>query len=203
MDIPFWSMIPAITETGKEREGLTSLARTSAGIGDAIPSVLTMTIVPILGAGAAAANMKTGYMLWAIIVAVIFIVSEVFCVVAVKEHKIDKSQKAASVKDMFASLFHNDQALTVVASIVLVYTSLNICGNLVLYFFQFDVGNASAYSVFAAAAFAAQVLTMMLIPAMRKFFSKRVLYIAGFIIQICGYAIILLMAYTGLYSAEN
>ena len=50
MDIPFWSMIPAITEPGEDREALTSLARTCSGIGDAIPTVLTMTIVPILSA---------------------------------------------------------------------------------------------------------------------------------------------------------
>ena len=27
MDIPFWSMIPAFTEGGKERENLTTMAR--------------------------------------------------------------------------------------------------------------------------------------------------------------------------------
>lgn len=38
MDIPFWSMIPAITRPGKERESLSSLARSCSGIGDAIPT---------------------------------------------------------------------------------------------------------------------------------------------------------------------
>ena len=33
-----------------------------------------------------------------------------------------------------------------------------------LYFFRFDVGNEGAYSIFAAVAFAAQVLVMMVIP---------------------------------------
>lgn len=51
--------------------------------------------------------------------------------------------------------------MTVVVSIILVYTSLNICGNLVLYFFRFDVGNEGAYSLFAAVAFAAQVLAIL------------------------------------------
>ena len=33
MDIPYWSMIPAFTEGGSEREGLTTLARSCAGVG--------------------------------------------------------------------------------------------------------------------------------------------------------------------------
>ncbi|MBQ2529150.1 MAG: MFS transporter, partial [Treponema sp.] len=49
MDIPYWSMIPAFTNGGKEREGLTTLARSCAGVGSALISILTMIIVPLLG----------------------------------------------------------------------------------------------------------------------------------------------------------
>ena len=49
MDIPYWSMIPAFTEGGKERENLTTLARTAAGVGSAIVTVVTMKAVHMLG----------------------------------------------------------------------------------------------------------------------------------------------------------
>lgn len=203
MDIPFWSMIPAITEPGSDREGLTSLARTCSGIGDAVPTVLTMTLVPILGAGTAMANYRVGFKWWAVIVAVIFVISEVVCVLCVPERPIESDEKPGKVKDMFAALFRNDQAMTIVVSIILVYTSLNICGNLVLYFFQFDVGNEGAYSIFAAVAFAAQVFVMMIIPALRKKFTKAQLFITGFVIQILGFLVILAMAFLGVYSQDN
>ena len=174
MDIPFWSMIPAITEPGSDREQLTSLARTCSGIGDAIPTVLTMTVVPILGAGSSMADYRIGF-----------------------------NEKPGKISDMFKALFKNDQAMTVVVSIILVYTSLNICGNLVLYFFRFDVGNEGAYSIFAAVAFAAQVLVMMVIPLLRKRFSKSQLFISGFIIQIAGFAVILIMAFAKLYTPQS
>ena len=203
MDIPFWSMIPAITDAGKDREDLTSLARTCSGIGDAIPTVLTMTIVPILSGSAVIADYRIGFKWWALIIAIVFVISETVTFLMVPERPIAGEIQATKVKDMFTALFKNDQAMTVVGSIIMVYTSLNICGNLVLYFFQFDVGNEGAYSVFAAVAFGAQVLTMMVIPMLRKKFSKGGLYIAGFIIQIVGYAIILIMAYTNLYTPES
>jgi melibiose permease len=203
MDIPFWSMIPAITEPGKDREQLTSLARTSSGIGDAIPTVLTMTLVPIFSASTVVADYRIGFKWWALIIAVVFVISEVVCVFSVPEKPIEQDMPTTKVSEMFKSLFKNDQAMTVVVSIILVYTSLNICGNLVLYFFRFDVGNEGAYSLFAAVAFAAQVLIMMVIPLLRKKFSKAQLFMAGFIIQILGFFVILLMAYTNLYTPEN
>lgn len=112
-------------------------------------------------------------------------------------------RKPGKISDMFKALFKNDQAMTVVVSIILVYTSLNICGNLVLYFFRFDVGNEGAYSLFAAVAFAAQVLVMMVIPLLRKRFSKSQLFISGFIIQIAGFAVILIMAFAKLYTPQS
>ena len=66
------AMIPAITEPGSDREQLTSLARTCSGIGDAIPTVLTMTVVPILGAGSSMADYRIGFKWWALIIAVVF-----------------------------------------------------------------------------------------------------------------------------------
>ena len=203
MDIPFWSMVPAVTNSGSDREQLSSIARTCAGVGDAIPTVLTMTIVPILGAGTAAANMRIGYRYWALIIAVVFLISEIVCVSAVKEKAIESDVPATKIKDMFVALFKNDQAMTVVVSIILVYASLNICGNLILYFFQFDVGNYNAYSIFTAVAFAANVFTMMIVPALRTKLSKNQLYLIGFLIQIAGYALIIFLSFTGIYSASS
>lgn len=48
MDIPFWSMIPAFTEGGKEREGLSTLARSCAGVGSALITIITVKCVVLL-----------------------------------------------------------------------------------------------------------------------------------------------------------
>lgn len=202
MDIPFWSVIPAVTEPGSDREQLTSLARTCAGVGDAIPTVLTMVIVPILSASDAIADFRIGFRWWALIIAVLFVISEVVCVMAIQEKPVENTE-AVGIGEMFRSLFKNDQAMTVVVSILLVYTSLNLCANLILYFFQFDVGNVGAYSAFTAAAFGAQVLIMMIVPLLRKFASKHQLFITGFLVQIVGFIVILIMSWMNAYSAEN
>ena len=49
MDIPFWSMIPAITAPGTERENLSVIGRSCAAVGYAVPTILTMLLVVRLG----------------------------------------------------------------------------------------------------------------------------------------------------------
>src|SRR3712207_9065258 len=49
MDIPFWSMIPAFTRGGKERENLTTLARSCSGVGSALVTIYTMMLVHEIG----------------------------------------------------------------------------------------------------------------------------------------------------------
>ena len=49
MDIPYWSMIPAFTRSGKEREGLSALARSCAGVGSALITIVTVLSVSVLG----------------------------------------------------------------------------------------------------------------------------------------------------------
>ena len=199
MDIPFWSMIPAITRPGADREGLSSLARSCSAIGDAIPTVLTMTVVPIISGSRVIADYKIGFKYWALLIAVVFVISELCVFFVVPEPTQDTEMEAPGVAEMFGSLLRNDQAMTVVVSVILVYTALNIVGNLILYFFQFDVGNTDAYSTFVAVCFASQVVIMLIFPMIRKFVGKTQLFLGGFLTQIIGFAVILLMAFTNFY----
>ena len=49
MDIPYWSMVPAFTENGKEREAMSALGRTCAGVGSAIITIVTILSVNAIG----------------------------------------------------------------------------------------------------------------------------------------------------------
>lgn len=205
MDIPFWSMIPAITNPGKDREQLSSLARSSSGIGDAVPTVLTMLVVPVLSGTAAIAEngihaYRIGFRRWALIVAIVFVISEIVFCLNVPEKK-PEYMKSAGIREMFGSLIRNDQAMCVVAAVILVYMALDIVGNLILYFFQFDLGNTNLYSIFTAVCFLAQVIFMMAVPAFRKKVEKLRLFAVGIAAQILGFAVLLLFAFSGLYKA--
>ena len=127
MDIPYWSMIPAFTEGGREREGLTTLARSCAGVGSALITIITMKCVVALGQD----DYRLGFQR--------FVVFIVITCVNIKE-KSTVAVEAPTVGQMFRALIQNDQTMIVVTAIVLINCSLYITSNLLIYFFQYDIG---------------------------------------------------------------
>ncbi len=188
MDIPYWSMIPAITEPGKERESVSVVARSCAGLGYAIPTAVAMVFVGMLGGG----NEREGFRLFTLGVAIIFVIAIGITVLTVKE-KTSAQMKTASVKEMLQSLFKNDQALAVVVTIVIFNASLYLTQNLALYFFQYDIGNVELYGIFATVGGAAQILSMMSLPVLRKKYPTRSIFVGAILTAITGYSLLFIL----------
>ncbi len=194
MEITYWSMIPAFTEGGKERETLTTLARSCAGVGSALITIITMKIVVMLGQG----NEHAGFSKFALIIAVLFIAAETITCLAIKE-KSTVEMKTASVGDMFKALVRNDQAMVIVLTIVLVNTSVYITSNLVIYFFKYDFGGATwynAYTLFNMFGGAMQILSMIILfPLLRRKLNTIQIFYTGIGMAVLGYAALIVLAF--------
>ncbi len=205
MDIPYWSMIPAFTEGGKEREGLTTLARSCAGVGSAIITIVTMIAVHALGsAGSTAREVEIlGFKWFSLIVAVIFVICTALTCRNVKERSTAEME-TVSVGQMFKALVQNDQAMTVTVAIVLINSAIYITSNLVLYFFKYDFGGVgwyNSYTLFNTFGGGIQILSMMLLyPLLRNVFKMpniRIFYVC-LIMAAAGYAVLLILAFTNM-----
>ena len=199
MDIPYWSMIPAVTDTPKDRENLSVVGRTCAGIGSAVIQVGTLLAVNALGGG----NERTGFGRIALIVAAIFVAAEVFCCAKVREHDVGKME-TSTVKQMFQALFRNDQAMITVLAILMINGALYLTSNLVIYFFKYDFGGAGwmgSYTVFTTVGGGCQILGMMaLYPLLHKKLDNTALFRVALCMAMAGYALILAICFLGLGS---
>lgn len=336
MDIPYWSMVPAFTESGKEREGLSALARSCAGVGSAIITIVTVMAVAALGTLAASksddnivkvysgkthslnyyvacwdedgnptdnymqmdgskvtlnvtgskrffegvdepetgldgaiylkndnsdysfktddvtfeksdgdsaievaidsadsnyvtvvlyvpveeywtmtenadsevvidvkSNMEVerlGFKYFTIVIGILFILFITITCVCIKE-KSTVDMQTASIGEMFRALIQNDQAMTIVATIVLVNTALFITSNLLIYFFKYDLAGSNwrgNYTLFNTFAGGMQILAMMILfPLLRKAFTTlKIFYICVFA-EIIGYIVLLVMVLSG------
>lgn len=204
MDIPYWSMIPAFTESGKEREGLSALARSCAGVGSALITIITVLSVSRLGTLAGGTNAteieRLGYKYFALIIAVLFVIFTTVTCVTIKE-KSSVNMQTASVREMFTALFRNDQAMTMVIAIVMINTALYITSNLVIYFFKYDFspeGWQANYTLFNTFGGAFQILAMMILfPVLRKFMNTMKIFYVSFSMAFVGYLVLLLIALSG------
>ena len=324
MDIPYWSMIPAFTKGGKEREGLSALARSCAGVGSAIITIITVMAVAGIGSSLAAKNTanitkqftssdiyintyvieldkdgnpssnvieysqdktdvevkitgserafsgayvfntdntkyeftvngvtaesskvefvmdsetaaeaglvfyvdseaykaisasdsikadltmtstleveRLGFKYFSVIIAVLFVIFIGITCICIKE-KSSVDMQTASVKQMFKALLSNDQAMTIVITIVLFNTATYITSNLLIYFFKYDIAGSNwqgNYTLFNTFAGAMQILAMMIMfPLLRKIFTTlKIFYIAVFA-AIGGYIILLILSLAG------
>ena len=205
MDIPFWSMIPAFTEGGKERENLSTLARSCAGVGSALITIITMLCVPALGSIFSDSTSqreieRVGFGWFALIIAAVFILFTVITCLNIKE-KSTVNVEAPSVGQMFKALVSNDQAMTVVITIVLINCSLYITSNLLIYFFKYDIGGANwnaGYVLFNTFGGGVQILSMMLFyPLLRKLLSALQVFYVSFVMAVGGYAVLLIQMFMG------
>ncbi len=196
MDIPYWSMIPAVTKTSSDRENLSVVGRTCAGVGSALIAMFTMLLVGVLGGD----SERAGFRRVALIVAVVFVIAEVLCCVFFKEKSRTKME-TAGVKDMFSALFGNDQAMVVVLSIVLINSALYLTSNFVIYFFKYDFGGTNwkgDYTLFSTVGGAAQILGMMVLyPLLRKKLSSTRVFTVSLVTGIFAYALLLIMCLSG------
>lgn len=204
MDIPYWSMIPAFTKSGKERENLSALARSCAGVGSALITIITVLSVSALGnlAGGKTASEaeRLGYRYFALLIAVLFMVFITITCLNIKE-KPSVDMQTATVREMFGALFRNDQAMTMVVAIVMINTALYITSNLVIYFFKYDFSPEvwqSNYTLFNTFGGAFQILAMMvLFPLLRKFMNTLKLFYVSFSMAFAGYLVLLAITFSG------
>ncbi len=199
MDIPYWSMIPAFTEGGRERESLSTLARSCAGVGSAIVTIITMPCVMMLGNGAE----RDGFKWFALAVAIVFVLFITATCVNIRE-KSTVDVDSPSVGQMFKALLQNDQAMAVVVTIVLINCSIYITSNLVIYFFKYDFGGEgwyNSYTLFNTFGGAIQILSMMLFfPLLRRFLNTMQVFYLSLGMAIVGYVSLLALAFTNMSS---
>ena len=167
MDIPFWSMLPAFTRPGRQREAMTSLSRTAASLGAAFANVLTVKIVQTLGGGAEI----IGFRRYVLPVSAFFILTIVLVCLLIREKPVEK-EHTPGIREMLLTLVRNDQAMVIVLICVLVYSALFIFSNMLIYYFKYDFGGAEWYNhftLFTGAGNAVQLLSMMFVlPLIRK-----------------------------------
>lgn len=197
MDIPYWSMIPAVTRTPAERESLSVVGRTCAGVGSAIVTMFTMLLVGLFGGS----SERQGFKTVALLVSVCFVAAEVLCCLLFKERS-EAESKTASIKEMFTALFRNDQAMVVVASIVLINCALYLTANFIIYFFKYDFGGEgwkTSYTLFSTVGGAMQILGMMVLyPLLRRKLSNTQVFAVSLAAALAGYGLLLALCLLGL-----
>ncbi|MEZ9059132.1 melibiose:sodium transporter MelB [Vibrio pelagius] len=194
MDIPYWSMIPALSSERQEREKLVVWPRLFASLAWFITGTYGLHIVGELGNG----NQGDGFFNVAMLIAVLFVMSAFLIARNVKEKAAPANAKPAekfSFKDVLTIIGKNDQLKALIGTVLSFQIANLLVGGFAIYYFSYALGNAELFPVYMAVAGAAEVAGVFLFPRIAAFLPRKLLWpiACGFPILSC--VLLLLMGF--------
>lgn len=182
-DIPYWSLLPAMTLDPIERERIGALAKVFATIG------LFAVVVAILPVTAALGGDAQAWTIFTVVIVVIMLVGQCVTLFGVREPGLVVEQERTTMKEIASVVFRNDQLLWTAVSMVLFMTGYVTTTSFGVYFFKYAYGDEGMYSPFAAVLGVGQLLGFALFPTVRKFLDRRTLFTVAFALMAVGYVV--------------
>lgn len=186
-DIPYWSMVPSFTSDEKERNLISTIARTFSGLGQGIIALLVPVALKLLGDGTNDNVNAQGFGRIAIIAGVFLVVFAAFSVLSTKERRIVKSETKFSFKDALNNIKGNDQLLVFMLFAMISNAGFYMTSGVSSYYFTVvrgDIGLQSQFNLFGSVG---SVLSILVVPIFSKFMSNRGIYKFCLSTAIAGY----------------
>ena len=182
-DIPYWSLLPALTLDQKQRESYGALAKIFATIGLFTVVVAIIPVTNALGGNVRAWTMFT------IAVVVVMLLGQSVTLFGVREPDIVVGHERTTLKEIGGVVFHNDQLLWTAIAMVLFMTGYVTTTTFGVYFFKYVYRNENMYSPFAAVLGVAQLIGYATFPILAKRMKRRTLYTLATALILAGYVV--------------
>lgn len=183
-DIPYWSILPALSFDPAERERIGALAKIFATIGLA---TTVIAVLPVTSALTPRFGATGAWTVFATILVVIMLAGVAVTVAGVRVPPVTVEQPRTSFRELGSVVLRNDQLLVVAVSQILFmlgYVSTTTFGT---YFFKYVVRDESLYTVFAGVLLGSQLVGLLAFPAVARRLSRRRLYTLAVGIIVVGY----------------
>lgn len=198
MDIPYWSLVPAMTDDEDERSQISAIPRIFASCAWLVINSFGLIMVSKLGNG----NDVKGFSILAIIIAVIFIIASFVTVLTCKEQVVTAKQEKTTVKGMMQVLFKNDQVKVILGIALFFNIAYQLSNSFALYYFKYVAertfagdGNGVLYPVYAGVAGFAQMGSMAVLPFLSKKIGKKISFFLASFLPVIGFAMLWIAGY--------
>lgn len=190
MDVPYWSWLPNLTNDPHEREKVSVIPRFFASLAGFSVSTFGLYIIHGFNkmAGEKDSFAETGFTIFAIVIAAIFIITIGITVCNVKEEStVGEKASKTSFKEAIQVIVKNDQLLAFIGLLLTFNLCTQIAKSFAVYYFKNVCGNEYLYSIFGLAIIA-EMAGLVCFPKIAEKISREKVYacacglpIAGFI----------------------
>lgn len=192
MDIPYWSMLPNLTNDPTEREKVSVIPRIFASIGGTVLiGGCGIAIMNFLGQG----NAQAGYTRIAWVIAAVFILTTAITVFGTKDRGNTEKKEKTSFKEAVRAIVKNDQLLVVIVVILAFNMAIQVCNGSILYYFKYVCNQATLFGAFTLAGGFAEIGGLFLFPKLARTFSRKVVYIMAGVLPVVGLALLFIVSF--------
>jgi melibiose permease len=194
MDIPYWSMIPALSSSRQEREKLVVWPRLFASLAWFVTGTYGLHIVGKLGNG----NQGEGFFNVAILIAVLFVMSAFLIARNVKEKEAPANATPTerfSFKDVLVIIGKNDQLKALIGTVLSFQIANLLVGGFAIYYFSYALGNADLFPVYMMVAGIAEVTVVFLFPRIASLLPHKHLWVMACSFPVLSCVLLLVMGY--------
>ena len=194
MDIPYWSMVPALTDNEDERSQISAIPRFFASMAWLVVGSSGLYIVKYFGGG----DQILGFSRFAIAVALIFVVTILLTVTQTRERVVATkgSGEKTTPKRMIEILVKNYQVLVVLGIALFFNMAYQLSNSFALYYFEYVCGVKEAlYATYTGVAGIAQMAALAVFPSLSKKVNKGIVFVVSCLLPVVGFAALLLVGY--------
>ncbi len=197
MDIPYWSLIPALSNSRSEREKLVVFPRLFASLAWFVIGTYGLHIIGELGNG----SQGDGFFKLALLIAILFVMSAFLIASNVKEKTMPpKNMQKFTFKDVLGIIGKNNQLKALIGTVLSFQIANLLVGGFAIYYFTYALGNAELFPVYMMMAGIAEVAGVFLFPKLANILPRKYLWFiaSGFPILSC-----LVLIFMSLFAPAN
>ena len=192
MDVPYWSWLPNLTNDPHEREKVSVIPRFFASLAGFSVATFGLYIINNLNKLAGESNLyaEKGYTLFAIIIAIVFIVTIGITVFNVNEEStVGASAEKTSLKQAFKVIRKNDQLLAFIGLLLTFNLCTQIAKSFAVYYFKCVCNDEYLYSIFGFAIIA-EMVGLVVFPKIASKISRERVYTYACILPVLGFVLL-------------
>ena len=188
MDIPYWSMVPALTDDEKERNVISVIPRIFASVAWMLVGYFGLPLVELLGGE----DESLGFAWVGGIIALVFVFCSVITFLFVRDtisvHRA--AQKHTSVGEMIRVLVRNDQVLVVLVLSLLFNLAFQLSNGFAVFYFKYVVGIPDLVSLYLLVAGIMQLCGLFGYPFLALAFGRKSVFSMSALFPMAGFAVL-------------
>jgi melibiose permease len=189
MDIPFWSMVPALSSSREERERLVVWPRLFASFAWTIMGAYGLAAVGYLGG----ASEGHGFFQLSGFIVLVFLASAAVTFFRVKEQvSTTVASERFKLRDVVKLLRSNDQLASLIGCVLSFNVATQLVGGFAIYYFSYAIGKPELFPMFALVSGAAEMMGVFLFPWLCRYLPRGMTwYIASSIAMACSLVLLI------------